>query len=209
MEEIRSSFLQLPKSINQKELIWLVYRDLKPLSSISTDFDWSQNSLANKERFNLKDEKDFVDWLKEAGILYTLSQRNGNTIHLSKDPVLLSKNQELELNESVDAHTFRGISYGFGEENSKAYALAIQKTPTFPSDTIIHTIMVPEIISKDWYPYAAFLVRRNYELEDALPAQKWAEIIRSEVPQVAKDYETQVVKDLEIFREKLKDAYGY
>lgn len=206
MNNLDQLLKNLPPVIH-KTSMWLVHKDQKKMATINVGFDWSFSPLVDPEKQNLEDEKLFTEWLTETKIKYQASQRASDTLHLSKDATILEKNHELELDESVEAHTFRGTMYGFGQECSLAFAQAAQKEPMFPSDLVIHAPMVPELANKDWYPYIEYLVRRGHELEDAMTAKNWAEICRRDIPEIAIEFETNRMKDDIPFREALQKFY--
>lgn len=205
-EELAESLEKIPLNVG-KILLWLVYQDLKPMTTISDDFDWSQSPLADKSKLNLEKENKILNWLKSANIKYQYSIRFPHVLHVSKDKDILDKNAKYESDESVVAHSFRGEAFGFGKVAAQAYAQAAQKDPMFPNDLVIHAALVPELSKVDWYPYIGFLVRRNHELEDAEIAKKWAEICRMDIPEIAKQFEEQRMKDDIPFREALKKIY--
>lgn len=191
-------------------LLWLVHKDAKSMATISTDFEWSENVLSNKDKFNIVQEKVVRDALKEMGIKYRLSKRFGNTLHVSKDEEILLENEKLELLDTEEAHFKRGIFYGFGESNSKVYAEEVVKPgEMFPNKRLIHATMVPDLVDEYWYPYIEYLVRVDHEREDSIIAKEWADIVRKDLPELAEKYEKQRQSDLAKFRVMLTEIYGF
>lgn len=203
----KKEFQKLPISTGLV-LLWLVYRDIKPMATLSTDFDWSESSEADINKTNLEQETQLTKALDRMGIFYSLSKRFANTIHVSKDKKILAENEKMELLDTQDAHFKRGVFYGFGEELSSVYASEVIKPgEMFPNDKLIHATMVPELVDQYWYPYIEYLVRRGHEMEDSMIAKRWAEIIRKELPQLAKEYESNRLSDLNKFKETLTQVY--
>lgn len=206
-QDLAKKLNSIPLEIG-KELLWLTYKDLKPMATISDDFDWSNNPLSDQSKLNLEKENQILQWLNSAGLSYKGSVKFPHALHISKDKNLLEKNSKYELDESIEAHTFRGTAYGFGNDCAKAYAQAVQKEPMFPNDLVIHAAMVPELSKVDWYPYIGFLVRRGHEIEDAMIAKKWAEVCRKDIPEIAKEFEMGRMKDDIPFRAALQKIYS-
>lgn len=173
MENLSNRLLYLSMMAQSKVELWLVHRDKKKACSISLRNNFSTETAKSKRIEN---------WIKDAGLHYVVDKENKNLLHISKDPDLSQKMNDLQWSQKPSDIIFRGKQYNYPEKAVEAFAKNIESMSDY--------IEVRERIKKfPYWHYARYRVRVRHEKDDLQVAKKWADLIRKEVPKLAKWFE--------------------
>jgi hypothetical protein len=129
-----------------------------------------------------KNKTIFTQWLSEAKLVQFNDYKSNEFVFVSKDIALAKRAAEIMWSETNEDLVQKSRLFGYPEETVKAYA----------SNTglVVH----PSNFNKYWAPYVRYIVRPEYIEEDSQPAKEWANIIRSEVPALALQFEEEMKK---------------
>lgn len=181
--KILSLYLEnLPLEIGKVNL-WLVFRNVKPMTSIVLDFNWGKDE--NKE-------KQILAWFEKAKILFSVSQKFTNTLHISKKKKALDLNKKYEMRDDLNGHYVRGLLYGFPKKAVEVYSSEILKVEPIKSDKLTFAFHSSDLKNKYWLFYNEYFLRSRFEFEDSLVAKKWADLARKEISVVAEQFESEM-----------------
>lgn len=192
--ELGSRVLRLPISPLGKVELWLTYRQLKPVSSITLNSD-STNSLQDPKT------KEIIKWISDAGLQFFPDPKVERILHVSRSLRLAKVAARIARSNTYEDTLTKGKIFGYpvkaGEVFAVQFPLIAEKKPIPGGIKFVVQVKDRELLSHYWWPYARYSVRRGYVYEDSLVAKKWADVVRREVPKLAKFYEESM--------EKLKD----
>ncbi|HCQ31040.1 TPA: hypothetical protein DIU27_01465 [Candidatus Collierbacteria bacterium] len=183
-QKLSRSLLFLPIDLLDKVFLWLAYRELKPVSEISLT---RQKRKSNKENL-LRIEK----WLRVAGLHSSPEKGNCTSLHVGKDMEKVLLSSVILRSTDYDNEIKTGILLGYPEASVKAYAinrnLELGQNPEpliYPGFYMIHE----NTKSIDYLPYLVYAATTRNLSKELSVAKKWAQLIRTETPILAKWYE--------------------
>lgn len=198
-EKLARRLLYLPLDLGEKVLLWLVYRDLKPVSEITVErrnffllrrgiHDTSYDNDAPKIR-------RIREWIHDAGLVYAFDPKYPGSWHVGKDKDKVALSAKILRLFDYESEYKTGILFGYPEESVKAYArnreIGVEKNQiimVWPGLQVFH----PYLKDKYFTPYIFYSIRADRVEEDSQIAKTWADTIRKEVPTLAKWYEKYV-----------------
>jgi len=171
-DQLSKRLLYLPVSILGRVEFWITYRDVKQASSatLRAPFDTSKRNTTR-----------IVNWLTDAEMYFSIDQKNADLIHISKSENLANKMATIQWSELKKNITFRGYSYGYPTKAVDFFAKDPHKLVQIRNDEKLKKYY--------WKPYVRYIVRPGYEYEDSLVAKEWGDLIRKDVPLLAKWFE--------------------
>lgn len=169
----------LPLEVGKVNL-WLVFRNAKPMASIVLNFNWGEDK--NKE-------KQILSWFEKTNVLFNVSQKFSNTLHISKRKKALDLNKKYEMRDDFKGHYLRGLLYGFPRKAAEVYSREILKIEPIKSEKLTFAFDSPDLKNKYWLFYNEYFLRKNFESIDSVVAKKWADLVRKEIPVVAEQFE--------------------
>jgi len=172
----------LPLEVGKVNL-WLVFRNAKPMASIVLNFNWGEDK--NKEKL-------ILNWFEKAKILFFVSQKFPNTLHISKKKKALDLNKKYEMRDDFKGHYLRGLFYGFTRKAVEVYSSEILKVEPIKSEKLTFAFDSYDLRDKYWLFYNEYFLRKNFELIDSAIAKKWADLARREIPKIACSFEENV-----------------
>jgi hypothetical protein len=184
--KLASRLLYLPLDLREKVLLWLAYRELKPVSELTVIRRHRKN---NENNLKIKKVKK---WIKDAGLFYTNDGKNLTSGHVSKDKNKAILSAKIIHKFDYQSECQSGILFGFPKGSAEAYAF--NRNIKIGEDQI--TVIWPGLMSyhpylkdKDWMPYIFYAIRGDRIEKDSEVAKLWAETIRKETPILAKWFE--------------------
>ncbi len=194
-KNLAKRLLYLPLDLNEKVLLWLAYRGLKPVSDITVQ----RRNMALLRRGiktsppNIKNKINRIEkWIHEAGLFYATELGHLSSWHVGRDKHQTALSAKLLHRFDYGSEYQTGILFGFPEESAKAYAhnrgvkLGERQIPmVMPGHQSLH----PYLKNKYFLPYIFYSIRADNIKEDSQVAKLWADTIRKETPILAKWYE--------------------
>lgn len=188
-EDLSKRLLNLPIDLQEKVLLWLTYKGLKPVSEINA----IKRELADGDLNAIKDCKNEVrKWIEDAGLEYSFDSKYPDSWHVGRDK------SEIDLSLSTlrifdfENQYKTGILLGYPESSAKAYAknrvLKLTDRPVpiiWPGNFLYHQ----ETKNKYFTPYIFYALSIENLENDLNVAKKWADVIRSDIPELANIYE--------------------
>lgn len=200
-EILAGRILYLPLDIHEKVLLWLAYKGFKPVSEITVERRGNVFALAKKGirrestyDYNSPKIKRIRKWLHDAGMYKAIESKFNTSWHvgLNKDDVILSAKILRRLD--YDNEYKSGVLLGYPKESAKGYAqnrIAKSEGDKIPMVWPGDKFNDPYLKDKYYTPYVFYAIRKDSVVEDSKIAQKWADIIRQDVPVLAKWFEKQ------------------
>ena len=191
--------LYLPLDLNEKVLLWLSYRELKPVSALTTTRrnlpELRQEKIRSPYSVSSHRIKRVKKWIRSAGLFHATEPKNPSSWHVgkNKDKVALSAKIIYRLDYQSEVQS--GLLFGYPEMSVKAYArnqVAKLGETQIPIVWPGHKFFHPFLKDKYYTAYLSYAIRSNRIKEDSRTAKLWADTIRSEVPILAGWYETAV-----------------
>ena len=144
---LANRLLYLPLDIHEKVLLWLTYKELKPVSEITAERRGNIKSLLKKGirkastyQFDSPNSLRIRGWIKDAGLVISFEEKYGSAWHISKDKKLANESVESLQKYDYNSEVKSGKLFGFPIESVKTYAKnrgkpyeEIQKSPTYNS----------------------------------------------------------------------------
>lgn len=181
-KNLQSYLENLPLEVGKVNL-WLVFRNVKPMASIVLNFNWGEDE--NKQRL-------ILSWFEKTEMLFCVSQKFSNTLHISKKQKALDLNKKYEMRNDFNGHYVRGLLYGFPRKAVEVYSREILKVEPIKSDKLTFAFHSPDLKNKYWLFYNEYFLRSRLEFEDSFVAKKWADLARKEIPVVAGQFESEM-----------------
>jgi hypothetical protein len=201
--------LYLPLDINEKVLLWLAYKGLKPVSEITVErrnmADLRRGIHQNTYNYNSPKIKRIRRWLRDAGMFKAIQPKFNTSWHvgLNKNDVILSAKILRRLD--YDSEFQSGIILGYPKESARGYAqnrIAKSEKEKVPMLWPGYKYLDPYLKDKYYTNYVFYAIRKDRVKEDSKIAQTWADTIRKDVPLLAKWFEKkeniQKVKDIKL-----------
>lgn len=201
-ESLAKRLLYLPIDVGEKVLLWLTYRDLKPISEITV-----QRRNFSKIRRGIKtifDEdhpniKRIKKWIKDAGLFKVNEPEYKSAWHVGKDKSKVEISAKIIRQFDFESEVRTGTLFGFPKASVRAYAENRNK-----SDDEIENIMTGtgDLLYKDPYlkdkyftPYIFYNMPKSKVIEESQVARNWADTIRKDIPKLADWFEkTRVIR---------------
>jgi len=218
-QKIKKELINLPIWLSDKVELWLVLKDLKLATELivkETIFNTEERTMRVREK-NLQQVTNFV---KKVGLLYRVRDQYNpgwkkikiqgkfmkTDIVFCRKIVLVAKVQEFidelywcqttldRFSEKLDR--LMGKLSGFPPAAVEEYARNMKDFDKkgFPKTLVGIAEFQAKYKDKYWEPYVRYFVRRGHEEEDCLPAIKWADVIRGDLPQLAEKFEKKLRK---------------
>lgn len=185
-KKLASRLLYLPLDLGEKVLLWLAYKELKPVSEITVIRRHCNNNRNNSKIKKVK------KWIKDAGMFYTNDGKNITSWHVSKDKSKTVISAKILHRFDYESECQSGILLGYPKESAEAYAfnrnvkLGEDQIPMiWPGLKYID----PSLKDKNYTPYIFYAIRADKLIEAGKTAQLWANTIRKETPLLAKWFE--------------------
>lgn len=211
-EKLASRLLYLPIDLNEKVLLWLTYKGLKPVSEI-TALKRNRAHLRRMMRdplykksykspydFDSRSSKRIRKWINDAGLYLAIEPEYETAWHVGSNPEQVKTSTKLLHKFDIENEIKTGLMFGFPEVSVRAYAENRNK-----SDEEIENVMVGtgDLLYKDPYlkdkyftPYVFYNIPKSKVVEQSQVAKKWADTIREDVSQLATWFENAVRDDL-------------
>lgn len=210
-KKLARRLLYLPLDVNEKVFLWLTYRGLKPVSEITVtrrNYAVLRRLLSGK---NLKTNEPVSDsdsngqkirrirkWVKDASLFIATESKNDTSWHIGKEKDKVTLSEKILHRFDYDNEYKSGILLGYPEESVKAYAhnrvlkLGENQTPmVWPGMKFFD----PFLKDKYYTQYLFYALRADRVKTDSQVAKKWADIIRKEVPTLAKWFEKSIADE--------------
>lgn len=211
-EKLASRLLYLPIDINEKVLLWLTYKGLKPVSEITVlkrnrahlrrmmCEPLYRKSYISPYSFDSRGSKQIRKWINDAGLYLAIEPGYETAWHVGKPEELVKMSTELLHKFDIENEVKTGLMFGFPEASVRAYSENRNK-----SDEEIENIMTGtgNLLYKDSYlkdkyftPYIFYNMPKSKVVEESLVAKNWADTIRKDVPKLATWFEKATRKAL-------------
>ncbi len=199
-KELASRLLYLPLDIQEKVLLWLAYRGLKPVSEITVERRGNIMSLLRRGvkivstyNYNSPKIKRVRKWVRDAGLFRYAEHGHHTSWHVGKDKNNVVESTKILHKFDYENEVKSGLLLGYPEESAKAYARNRGKSENEAMKEMVGTGSLvykdPYLKDKYYTPYLFYNMPKNRVVEDSKVAQKWADAIREEVPTLAKWFE--------------------
>lgn len=187
--------LYLPLDLNEKILLWLTYKRIKPVSEITVV---RRNFTKLKLGIRTPDLKNndprlirIKKWIKDAN-LKVIPERNSTiSWHVGKDVEKVKRSVKIIRKYDYDSEIESGKLFGFPEKSVEAYAknrVAKSEKEEIPMEMAIYSLN-PFFKNKKFTQYAMYSMRTDSIKEESEIAKKWARCIQKDVPTLAKWFE--------------------
>lgn len=192
-KKLASRLLYLPLDLNEKVLLWLTYRGLKPVSNIYVkrrNFSLlRKGNVARGPAVDQKKKREIRKWIKDAG-LFCLTKENDWYVGKNSEKVKLLTKTIDRFDSESEYET--GTLLGYPRNSVKAYAFNRKAKLGQKQIPMIGSLLSDYSALRNRYfaPYVMFSIRADSIKEDVKVAKLWADTIRKEVPLLAKWYET-------------------
>ena len=197
---LANRLLYLPLDIHEKVLLWLTYKELKPVSEITAESRGNIKSLLKKGirkastyQFDSPNSLRIRGWIKDAGLVISFEEKYGSAWHISKDKKLANESVESLQKYDYNSEVKSGKLFGFPIESVKTYAKnrgkpyeEIQKIMVGTGDSRYENEFLKD---KYFTPYIFYNIPKNRVEQDSQIAKKWADTIRKDVPKLAQWFE--------------------
>lgn len=219
-EKLAKRLLYLPLDVQEKVLLWLAHRGLKPVSEITVERRGNIISLLRRGiskvstySYNSPRTKRIRKWIRDAGLYKATESKYKTSWHIGRDHnrVILSTKVLHKFNYENEVKS--GVLLGYPLASAKAYAynrnlkIGDDKIPViYPG----YVFMDSYLKDKYYTPYIFYAIRTDCVKEDALTAKTWADAIKSDVPVLAKWFEKEVEarrKREGKFEQSIKEMY--
>ncbi len=186
---------KLNLDLQSKVELWLTYRKAKPASLISIRLEGEDENI----KIYSKDIKSLKKWLNKANLNFLQDTKSPELFYVSRDPKKVEKLSKIMWKDDEQNTYQKGIFFGYPKEAVKVYAAnieaCIKREKTF-KEVGLSSWQDKEIkkFDKYWKWYMRYTPRRDYLLQDSMVAKKWADICRSEIPNMAKKFESELEK---------------
>jgi hypothetical protein len=209
-KKLKKELMELPISLSNKVELWLLLSGFKKATEILVVPSlWKNN---NETKYSSpEDIKKTEAFLIKTGLFYKPIERIDEgkekqpdncyrKTTLERTEFLLSLTPD-DLDKFAQARKFLdhqalGNFYGFPTETVIHFALGhgIQilkgEGVNINAEPLTSPVKFREMfINEYWYPYVQYLTRTGHELEDSQVAIKWADCIREDLPELAKEFE--------------------
>ncbi len=211
--------MYLSLDLQEKVLLWLTYRGLKPVSEITAE---KRNKAILRKKLLGKTFRDtFVDtydfnspksqrikrWIHEAGLVFVPEPGGELSWHVGKKADQVNLSVEIIRKFDYDNELQSGLLFGFPEESAKAYAhnREVKQDQAIPMvGTGSLRFENPYLKDKYYTPYVLYNMPISRVEEDIQTAKLWADTIRKDVPKLAKWFENSEVRRLKKSRSIIK-----
>ncbi len=206
-KKLARRLLYLPLDVNEKVFLWLTYRGLKPVSEITvTRRNYSRLrrllSEKNLETFEPEDNSQKIrrirKWIRDAGLHIATEGKNDTSWHVGRDKDKATLSAKILHRFDYENEYKSGFLLGYPEESVKAYAhnrvLKLGENQTsmvWPGMKFFY----PFLKDKYYTPYLLYALRADRVKEDSQVAKTWADVIRKEVPTLAKWFEKSIADE--------------
>jgi hypothetical protein len=199
-QKLESRLLYLSLDLNEKVLLWLAYRGIKPVSEITVE----RRNLAQLRKgirlpglgFSHPKIKKIRKWINDSGLYIQIEKEYSSSWHVGMDKEKVIKSEKIIRQFDYDSEIQSGIIFGFPEKSAKSYAF--NRTVKSPKDEIK---MVPPMdftntFLKDKYytSYIMYAIDARFVEKDSQVAKLWADTIRKDIPILSRWYEAKMEK---------------
>lgn len=191
---IKDRLLKLPLDPGEKVLLWLTFIGQKPVSDIHVLI--RDKEKLRKGEFTSKNsdiESNLVEiktWITDAGLIYEIEKEHPTAWRVGKDKTQIIKSIDYLHNSNKDKQIELGLIFGYPKNSVEAYVNNQETT----YEQFIQIMIPPRGIegenSEYFWPYAIFAISKSHQDEGVKLAKLWADIIRNDLPELAKLYES-------------------
>jgi hypothetical protein len=180
--------IYLPLDIHEKILLWLAYKNLKPVSEIY---------ILRRKQKNKSDSnnlKRIRQWIEDANMHIATESAESLSWHVGPDKNKVERSAKILHLFDYQHETESGLLFGFPIKSVKGYAHS--RNPK-PNKTIAMVgcgdLKYNNQYLKDKYytPYIFYNLRQDTIKSDSQTAKKWADTIRQDIPLLAQWFEKQ------------------
>jgi len=197
-KELSSRLLYLPLDPREKVLLWLAYKELKPVSEITTSRRGNLLSLLRRGikrkstyDFNSSKSQRIKKWILDAEMYFKPESEGDMSWHVGKDKSKVDLSSRIIRKFDFDNELKSGLLFGFPEKSAKAYA----HNRTAKNEKQIPMVWPDKehyFDDKYYAPYVFYNIPLEYVEKDSRRAKLWADTIRKDIPKLAKWVEGKV-----------------
>ncbi len=203
---LANRLLYLPLDIHEKILLWLTYKGQKPVSEIAAhkrdkkylclrrlNPELAKKYPQEKYDYNSRNSLRIRKWLSDAGLVLITESPQDITWFISHDLEKAKAAMQSLHRFDRDNQIKTGLLFGFPRDSVIAYADCLSKTQDEIGKIMVGTgdLVLKNEYLKDKYftPYIFYNISREKIKKDSQIAQKWADVIRKDVPKLAQWFE--------------------
>lgn len=169
---LSEKLLRIPVTLEGMVQLWLTYKGLKPVSTVQ--FKTGENS---------KDHNCFTEWLEDAGLTYSPDLKSSEFVFVSKEIELAKRAAKLMWSENEEDLLEKGRIFGYPMAAVKGYASKEKMS-----------VITPKTFPMYWAAYVRYLVREENTDEDCETGKVWADVVRSDIPELASLFEEEMAR---------------
>lgn len=195
-EILARRLLYLPVDLGEKVLMWLTYKELKPVSEITVikrNLSKLRKGIrTNDYDFNSPKSKRIRKWLKDAGLFRVSESKYPGSWHIGKNLSEVKLSVKVIRKFDYENEILSGKIFGFPPGSVVAYAINRSLEASDPKHPVLwpgDRFQNPYLKDKYFTPYIRYALDANRIKEDSEIAKIWADTIRKDVPTLAKWYE--------------------
>jgi hypothetical protein len=199
-QKLANKLLYLPLDLNEKVLLWLAHKGIKPVSEITVE----RRNLAQLRKGIRSPDLGFdhpkiiriKKWIQDAGLYTQIEKEYSSSWHVGKDETLVKKSEQIIRQFDYDNELESGKIFGFPKNSVKAYAHnRVAKTPSEEVKMVPPIDFSNQFLKDKYYTaYMMFAVDARFLEHDSQMAKLWADTIRADLPLLAKWYEAKIEK---------------
>lgn len=205
-EKLAKRLLYLPLDVHDKVLLWLTYKNLKPVSEICADRRRKaelirkirdkkfRNSYISTYNPNSPNSKRIKKWIHDASMFIATEKSGDISWHISKNKTKAFHSAKIIHLFDYQHEIEKGSLFGFPKKSVEAYA----HNQTSKTKSLIPMVGTgslkydhPYLKNKYFTPYVFYNTCQNSITKDSQIAKKWADTIRRDIPLLAKWFEKQ------------------
>lgn len=198
--KLANRLLYLSLDLNEKVLLWLAYKGIKPVSEITVE----RRNLAQLRKgvkspdlgFNHPKIQRIKKWIDDAGLYFQIEKEYSSSWHIGKDQKMVARSELIIRQFDYDSELESGKLFGFPDKSVEAYAHnRVAKSSKDEIKMISPMDFKNKFLSDEYYtPYLMYAVDSRFLQKDSQTAKMWADTIRTDIPLLAKWYEAKINK---------------
>lgn len=205
-QNLANRLLYLPIDLNEKVLLWLTHKGLKPVSQICAekrDRKYLKMRLTDPERakqykpkefnFDSPNSKRIRKWLNDAGLKLITNTPPDSDWYVGQNETDVRKVFSSIGKFDYDNQVTTGLLLGFPKESVLAYVKNLDKEWEEAEKEMVGTgeALVKDKFLKDRYyrPYIFYNIPKSLVESESQIAKEWADTIRTDIPKLAKWFE--------------------